>query len=87
VVDSIATELSIATIPVVCEYPNVFLEESPSTPQHRKVDFYIDLTLRVALKYKAPCRMATLELKELRNSFKRGILGYVSHFREHQKYL
>jgi len=43
VVDSVAIEPSIETIPIVCKYPDVLPEEIPSMPPPRGMDFCINL--------------------------------------------
>ena len=52
---------------MVQEYPDVFLEELPSMPPHREVEFQIDLVPRSGSISKTPYRMAPAELRELRN--------------------
>ncbi|KAA3466329.1 DNA/RNA polymerases superfamily protein [Gossypium australe] len=60
------TELKIESVPIVCEYPDVFPEELPGLPQVREVEFGIELapgTIPISI---APYRMAPTELKELK---------------------
>ncbi|KAG8483128.1 hypothetical protein CXB51_022047 [Gossypium anomalum] len=52
--------------PLVCEYPDVFLEELPGLPLIREVEFAIELVLRTSPISIAPYRMAPTELKELK---------------------
>ena len=58
-------ELSL--IPVVAEFPDVFLDELPGLPPKRTVEFVIDLVPGVSPISKAPYRMAPAELKELKS--------------------
>jgi hypothetical protein len=54
-------------IPVVCEYPDVFLEELPGMPPDRDVEFVIELQPGTAPISKRPYRMPPKELAELKN--------------------
>jgi len=53
-------------VPVVCEYPDVFPEELPGMPPDRDIEFIIDLIPGIGPIAKRPYRMATDELKELK---------------------
>jgi len=53
-------------VPVVCEYPDVFPEELPGMPPDRDIEFIIDLIPRTGSIAKRPYRMATDELKDLK---------------------
>ena len=53
-------------IPVVCEYPDVFLEELPGMPPDREVEFIIELMPGTTPISKRPYRMPPNELKELK---------------------
>lgn len=57
---------SIAGIPVVEEFSDVFADDFPRLPLVCNVEFTIDLEPRAALVHKAPYRMAPVELKELK---------------------
>ncbi|KAG8499137.1 hypothetical protein CXB51_005567 [Gossypium anomalum] len=59
-------ELKIESVPVVCEFPDVFPEELPGLPPVREVEFGIELTPGTTPISIAPYRMAPLELKELK---------------------
>ena len=59
-------DLKLEDIPIVRDYPDVFLEDLPSLPSERKVEFTIDLAPVIAPISKAPYRMAPMELKELK---------------------
>ncbi|KAA3480493.1 Retrotransposable element Tf2 [Gossypium australe] len=60
------TELRIESIPIVCEYPDVFPEELPGPPSIREIEFGIELAPSTAPISIAPYRMAPTELKELK---------------------
>jgi hypothetical protein len=53
-------------IPVVCEYPDVFLTDYSRIPPQREVEFGIECVLSTNAISKALYRMASLELKELK---------------------
>ena len=53
-------------IPVVSEYPNVFLEELPGMPPDQELEFAIDLVPGSAPLYKKYYRMPSSELVELK---------------------
>ena len=53
-------------IPVVREFPDVFLEDLPGIPPDVEIDFQIKLTPGIEPISKALYRMAPLELKELK---------------------
>ncbi|KAA3487969.1 DNA/RNA polymerases superfamily protein [Gossypium australe] len=61
-----ALEVKIESVPVVCEYPDVFPEELPGLPLVKEVEFGIELVLGTTPISVAPYRMAPLELKELK---------------------
>ncbi|KAG8472702.1 hypothetical protein CXB51_034564 [Gossypium anomalum] len=54
------------SVPVVCEYPDVFPEELPGLPPVREVEFGIELVPGTTPISIAPYRMAPTELKELK---------------------
>nr|GEZ98930.1 hypothetical protein [Tanacetum cinerariifolium] len=58
---------SIHDQPIVFEFPNVFPDELPGIPSVREVEFNIELILRSEPIFKAPYRMALIELKELKD--------------------
>ncbi|KAA3480667.1 DNA/RNA polymerases superfamily protein [Gossypium australe] len=66
VLNTQASEVKIESVPVVCEYLDVFPEELPGLPPTRKVEFGIELVLGTTPISFAPYRMALLELKELK---------------------
>jgi hypothetical protein len=53
-------------VPVVNEFPDVFLEELPGMPPDRDIEFVIELKPGTSPIYKTPYRMATPELAELK---------------------
>ncbi|XP_074327287.1 uncharacterized protein LOC141665206 [Apium graveolens] len=57
--------LRIEDIPVVKDFPNVFLDELPGLPPDREVELMIDLSPRTESISKAPYRMVPVEIKEL----------------------
>ncbi|KAI5390164.1 hypothetical protein KIW84_075474 [Lathyrus oleraceus] len=59
--------LSVTQIPVVCEFPEVFPEDVTSLPPEREVEFSIDLIPGMAPISISVYRMASLELRELKN--------------------
>nr|GEX56048.1 reverse transcriptase domain-containing protein [Tanacetum cinerariifolium] len=52
-------------VPVVREFPEVFLEDLPGIPPTRQVEFRIDLVPGAAPVVRAPYRLAPSEMKEL----------------------
>ncbi|XP_024164159.1 uncharacterized protein LOC112171166 [Rosa chinensis] len=53
-------------VPIVDEYPDVFLEELPGLPPHREVEFRIDLVPGTEPISISPYQMAPAEMSELR---------------------
>ena len=53
-------------VPVVDEYPDIFLEKLPGMPPDRDVEFVIDLIPGTPTIAKRPYRMAASELAELK---------------------
>jgi hypothetical protein len=58
--------LELDKIRVVKEFPNVFLEDLPGLAPDQEIEFSIDLLLGTTPISKAPYRMATVELEELK---------------------
>nr|GEY04686.1 putative reverse transcriptase domain-containing protein [Tanacetum cinerariifolium] len=52
-------------VPVVRDYPEVFLEDLPCLPPGRPVEFQIDLIPGAASVAREPCRLALSKMKEL----------------------
>jgi hypothetical protein len=59
-------ESPIERIPVVCEYPDVFLDELPGMPPDRDIELAIELQPGTAPISKRPYRMPPAELAELK---------------------
>ncbi|KAL5831658.1 hypothetical protein ACOSQ4_017012 [Xanthoceras sorbifolium] len=59
-------EVRLEDIPVVREFPDVFLEDLPRLPPDREIEFQIDFAPKTEPISKAPYRMAPFELKELK---------------------
>nr|GEV49793.1 hypothetical protein [Tanacetum cinerariifolium] len=57
-------------MPVICNFPEVFLDDLPGLPPPRQVEFKIELTPGAAPVARAPYRLAPSELKELSNQLK-----------------
>ena len=55
----------VADVPVVNEFPDVFLEDLPGIPPERQVEFRIDLVPGAVPVAKAPYRLAPPEMQEL----------------------
>ena len=58
--------LTVAEIPVVCEFPDVFPEDLPGLPPDRDIEFKIDLIPGTAPISRRPYRMPPNELTELK---------------------
>ncbi|GJU72874.1 hypothetical protein Tco_1264279 [Tanacetum coccineum] len=58
-------EKQLKDVPVIRDFPEVFLEELPGLPPPRKVEFRIDLIPGAAPVARAPYRLAPSEIKEL----------------------
>ena len=58
--------ISLADIPVVCRFPDMFPEELPGLSPTRKIEFSIDLVSNIRPISRAPYRMAPTELKKLK---------------------
>ena len=60
-------EKKLEDIPIVCEFPKVFLEDLPGLTPTRQVEFRIDLAPGAAPIARAPYRLAPIEMQELSN--------------------
>ncbi|KAJ9535388.1 hypothetical protein OSB04_un001497 [Centaurea solstitialis] len=60
-----ARKKTVADVPVVSEYPDVFPDDLPGVPPERQVEFRIDLVPGAAPIAKAPYRLAPPEMQEL----------------------
>ena len=52
-------------VPMVCKFPDVFLEQLSGLPPNREIEFYIDVVPGTDPISMPPYRMAPAELKEL----------------------
>ena len=57
---------NLASIPVVCEFPDVFPEDLPGLPLDRNVEFCIELEPETAPISRCPYLMAPKELAEMK---------------------
>ena len=67
ILDSKRGQVYMEKIPVVREFPDVFLEELPGIPLERVVDLSIEIVPGTTPMSRAPYRMAPMELKELKS--------------------
>ncbi|KAA3480701.1 DNA/RNA polymerases superfamily protein [Gossypium australe] len=67
VLDTKVYESKIESVPVVYKYLDVFPKELPGLPPIRKVEFAIELVSGTSPISIAPCRMAPIQLKELKS--------------------
>jgi hypothetical protein len=65
VMSATAKAISLNSVPVVCDYQDVFPDDLPGLPPARQLDFRIDLVPSAAPVAKSPYRLATTELQEL----------------------
>ena len=61
---------TLQSIPVVNEFPDVFLDELPGLPLKREIEFAIDLLPDTQPIFISPYRMAPAELKELKEQLR-----------------
>ena len=66
ILDSKRGQVDVEKIPVVREFPDVFLEKLPGIPLEMEVDLSIEIVLGTSPVSRAPYRMALIELKELK---------------------
>ena len=57
---------NLASIPVVCDFPDVFPEDLLGLPPDRNVEFSIELEPSTAPIFQRPCRMVPKELAEIK---------------------
>ena len=65
--DSKVNDKKVESVPVVCEFSDVFPKEQPGLPPNREVEFGIELvpgTIPISI---APYRMAPTKFKELKS--------------------
>jgi hypothetical protein len=74
--------ISIHQISIVCEFSDVFPDESPGLPPDRDIEFRIELVLRTTSILRIPYRMPSDELvelkKQLEDLLKRGLSDQAS---------
>ena len=58
--------MNFENIPMIREFPDVFPEELPGVPPEREVDLSIEVVQGTTPISRAPYRMASTELKELK---------------------
>ena len=68
--DSSRETPSLESVPVVCEFPEVFPKDLPRVFPEREINFGIDLLLDTQPISIPPNRMAPAELKELKEQLK-----------------
>jgi hypothetical protein len=61
-----ATGIKLKDIPIVCKYPDVFLDDLPRMPPDRDIEFIIELKPGTAPISKRPYRMPPNELAKLK---------------------
>ena len=66
VVAHVEASLDLASIPVVCEFSDVFPEDLPGLPPDRDVEFTIELEPSIAPISRCPYRMAPKELAKIK---------------------
>src|SRR3954466_12364335 len=66
--------VSMDTVPVIRDYPDVFPEELPGMPPDRDVEFLIDLMPGTGPIAKKPYKMDVDELKELKKQLDEGFI-------------
>ena len=66
VINKSSSEVTLDNVLVVCEFPNVFLEDLSGLPPDREFEFGIELLPGSAPVFMPPYRMAPVELKELK---------------------
>ncbi|GKB52018.1 putative reverse transcriptase domain-containing protein [Tanacetum coccineum] len=64
------SERRLEDVPVICEFPKVFLDDLPGLPPPRQVKFKIELVPGAALFARAPYSLVPLEMKELFDQLK-----------------
>jgi hypothetical protein len=57
-------------VPVVNEFPDVFLKELPSMPPNRDIEFVVELKPGTSPIYKTPYKVSTIELAKLKEHIK-----------------
>nr|GEU34427.1 putative reverse transcriptase domain-containing protein [Tanacetum cinerariifolium] len=65
VIEKEPAERHLEDVPVICKFPDVFLEDLPRLPPLRQVEFKIELVPRAAPVARAPYRLAPSKMKKL----------------------
>ena len=91
VVAHVEASPNLVSIPVVCEFLDVFPEDLPRLPPDRDVEFAIELEPGIAPILRRPYRMAPKELakikKQLEELLEKGFIILVVHHRVVQLFL
>ena len=66
VIDKSSSKITLDSVPVVCEFPNIVSKDLSGLPPNRELEFGIKLLSGSASVFIPPYRMALAELKELR---------------------
>nr|GEW43481.1 putative reverse transcriptase domain-containing protein [Tanacetum cinerariifolium] len=85
VTESKSKEKRMEDVPIIHDFPEVFLEELPGLPSPRKVEFQIDLVARASPFVRAPYRLAPSEMKELSVQLQELLEKGFIHYRELNK--
>nr|GEW33880.1 putative reverse transcriptase domain-containing protein [Tanacetum cinerariifolium] len=70
VTGTVSKEKRVEDVPVIHDFPEVFLEDLPGLPPPRQVEFHIDVVPGATPVARAPYRLAPSELKELSKQLK-----------------
>ncbi|GKF22619.1 hypothetical protein Tco_0074941 [Tanacetum coccineum] len=74
------SEKHLEDVPVIRDFPEVFLDDLPGLPPSRQVEFKIDLVPGAAPVARAPYRLAPSEMKELSEQLKELLeKGFIRH--------
>nr|GEU45339.1 hypothetical protein [Tanacetum cinerariifolium] len=65
VIEKELAERRLEDVPVICNFPDVFLKDLPGIPPPRQVEFETELVPGAALMARTPYRLAPSEMKEL----------------------
>ena len=71
ILDSKRGQVDVEKIPVVREFPNVFLEELPGILLEREVDLSIEIVPGTTPMSREPYKMAPTKLKELKSQLQK----------------
>ena len=65
VIDKSSSKVTLDNVPIMCEFPDVFLEDLSGLPPDRELEFEIELLPGAALVFIPPYRMVPAEFKEI----------------------